>query len=551
MSFGFSIGDFVQLTQLAWSVVQNTRKAVGAHGDLLREVTSLHLVLSRLSLEVQNPASLLNQTHDGRRDELLLLRRHCARRLRVLAQILDKYNALDDEKRKATKFTKFCHRVRFGNGEMQDLGEIRGEIAAYTSALTLFLNLISMGSHGRVESLMEKQGGELSKMRQSLNWLVAEEQARSRPNGEGSILTSYAEDDTKVWKEFRRGLIEEGFKSGVIERHGKIIKEYIMELGTRGALDDVLLDGNEATPMAPHTAFAEEEENSGDGSGEESEEEGRETTKEGEEFEDALSEEERTISLENEEADSEEGASEHSELDEQQSEERREETGVVTDDEGCVQRSPGSEGERDYESGGGDPVGARRSRFRVGKVVVGSLPVRRAISPAKMTSRSHTTLPSMRNTTTSRRRRNHRPLSPERKSSRRRKSAPKEETTYVYGAPEGKKRPSRIVVVETRLRGRDRESTEQEEERATQSDSVIGKGKVKKVVYVSGDGKVGVEYAPAGEGRVFRIKSAAQGRENRQRDTGPYMRSRARPLRNRVPTELSTIDPSAKNGLRS
>ncbi|KIM98620.1 hypothetical protein OIDMADRAFT_31398 [Oidiodendron maius Zn] len=267
MSFGYSIGDFIQLTQLAWSVVQNTRKAVGAHAGLSREVTSLHIVLSRLSVEVQNPASLLSQTHDGRRDELLLLTRNCARVLRVLAQILEKYNALDDEKRKVTRLWQ---RVRFGNGEMQDLGEIRVKIATYTSALTLFLNLITIGSQGRVERYMERQGGELSEMRQSLNWITAELQVRSGPSGEGSILTSYAEDDKKVWKEFRRGLIKEGFSSKVIEKHGKTIREYIMELGTRGALDDVLPDEDEAISFSGNTSLSVQEDNSLDESDEKS-----------------------------------------------------------------------------------------------------------------------------------------------------------------------------------------------------------------------------------------------------------------------------------------
>lgn len=289
MSFGYSIGDFIQLTQLAWSVVQNTRKAVGAHADISREVTSLHLVLSRLSVEVQNPASLLSQTHDGRRDELLLLTRNCARVLRVLAQILEKYNALDDEKRKVTRLWQ---RVRFGNGEMQDLGEIRVKIATYTSALTLFLNLITIGSQGRVERYMERQGGELSEMRQSLNWITAELQVRSGPSGEGSILTSYAEDDKKVWKEFRRGLIKEGFSSKVIEKHGKTIREYIMELGTRGALDDVLPDEDEAISFSGNTTLSAQEDNSLDESDEKNEEEGNRAIEDDEEFgENALEEE--------------------------------------------------------------------------------------------------------------------------------------------------------------------------------------------------------------------------------------------------------------------
>jgi len=240
MSFGYSVGDFLALTQLAWKVVQSSRKACGAHDDLTREVTSLHLVLHRLQLEVSKPESLINRKDDNRRKELAVLSRDCNRVLRVLSQILEKYNALSDEER---SFTKLWQRIRFGNGEMQDLTEIRQKISTYTSAITLFLNLLLIGSQGRVERYMDSQGGELKGMRDSLNWITASLQAKTR---EGSVLTSYAEDDKTFWKDFRRELIKEGFSSAVLSRHKAVIKEYVMELGSRGALDDLQHNDEEA-----------------------------------------------------------------------------------------------------------------------------------------------------------------------------------------------------------------------------------------------------------------------------------------------------------------
>jgi hypothetical protein len=238
MSFGYALGDFVLLTQLAWDVVQNSRKACGAHDDLTSEVTSLHIVLRRLQAEVSKPNAILTRSDDNldRREELAQLSEDCKRVLRVLDGILEKYNALSEEKRSVTKLWK---RVQFGNGEMLDLAELRGKIATSTSALTLFLNLLSLGSQGKVESYMESQGDELRKMRKSLNWITASMQARAPKAGEGSILTTYAGDDKAIWKDFRRELIKEGFSSDLLQRHMETIKEYVMELGSRGALDDI------------------------------------------------------------------------------------------------------------------------------------------------------------------------------------------------------------------------------------------------------------------------------------------------------------------------
>jgi hypothetical protein len=233
MSFGYSVGDFVLLTQLAYRVVQNTRKACGAHDDLAREVSGLHIVLRRVEVEVSKSDSILNETEDNRRRELGRLARHCKRVLKVLEQILKKYNALSDERRSVTKLWQ---KVKFGNGEMLDFGRIRAELATHTQALNMFLNLLSIGSQGKVEKYMDSHGEELREIKHSLHWVTASMQAKSHE--EKSILTTYGEDDKAIWKAFRRELIEEGFSCQLLDKYRSTIKKYVMELGERGALDE-------------------------------------------------------------------------------------------------------------------------------------------------------------------------------------------------------------------------------------------------------------------------------------------------------------------------
>jgi hypothetical protein len=153
--------------------------------------------------------------------------------LKVIHKVLEKYNALSDEKRRTTRLWQ---KIRFGNGELKDMAKVRQEISTYTSAITLFLNLLSMGSQGRVEEHMENHSEELRELRKSLNWITSSLQAASG-NRDGSILTSYADDDKAIWKAFRRELVEEGFSSRVLSKHKELIKDYVLELGARGALD--------------------------------------------------------------------------------------------------------------------------------------------------------------------------------------------------------------------------------------------------------------------------------------------------------------------------
>ena len=250
MSFGYSVGDFILLTQLAYGVVQNARKACGAHHKLAREIGSLHIVLGHIEVEVSKPDSILNNNEDNRRRELEKLARHCERVLRVLKQILDKYNALSEERRSVTKLWQ---KVRFGNGEMLDLGVIRAELATHTQALNMFLNLLSIGSQGKVEKYMDAHGEELRDIKHSLHWVTSSMQAKSHE--ENSILTTYGDDDKAIWKAFRRELIEEGFSGQLLDRHKSTIKNYVMELGERGALDEPIQqtpeEDIEAQSMSP------------------------------------------------------------------------------------------------------------------------------------------------------------------------------------------------------------------------------------------------------------------------------------------------------------
>lgn len=99
MSFAIKRGDLGPVTQLAYSTVQNARKACGAHSALAREVNSVHIVLTRLEAEAARPESILNDSEasreqgasrDEKRKELADLVKDCAQVLRVLREILEK-----------------------------------------------------------------------------------------------------------------------------------------------------------------------------------------------------------------------------------------------------------------------------------------------------------------------------------------------------------------------------------------------------------------------------------------------------------------------------
>ena len=233
MSFGYSVGDAVLLTRLAWKIVQNSRKACGEHDELTKEVLSLHIVLQRLEHEYSKADSPLNRSSDTYNEELQVIARGCERVLRVLDTILKKYNRLSGEDK---SWRKLWQKITFGNGQVADIQALRSKIVNYTSAMSLFLDMVALGSLGRIEQQMSEAGGDLQDIKVAVHDIAAH--LTSKCHDQGSVLTSYTNDDKAVWKEFRRELRREGFASSNLKRHKSLIVAYIKELGDRGLFDD-------------------------------------------------------------------------------------------------------------------------------------------------------------------------------------------------------------------------------------------------------------------------------------------------------------------------
>lgn len=233
MSFGSSIGDLVLLTQLAWKTVQNCRRACGEYAALTLEATSLHKLLQRLESELQSPDCLINRDTDDVQKELGNIIQGCEKNLELLDLVLEKYNALSETERSGRKLWQ---RIRFGNGQIADMTDVRGRNTFYISAISLFLNMLNFGSAGRVEREMTRAGGELRDIRLAVNGITAYLMTGGGP--EGSALTAYANDEKAVWKQFRRELVADGFTSSTIRKHKPVIMAYVRELGSRGLLEE-------------------------------------------------------------------------------------------------------------------------------------------------------------------------------------------------------------------------------------------------------------------------------------------------------------------------
>ena len=82
---------------------------------------------------------------------------------------------------------------------------------------------------------MEKRVDELPEMRKAIDGLAAEMRAGRR---EGSVMTTYDNDEKDVWRQFRRELIGEGFSSRSIHKFKNPLKDYLKRLNGQGLLEE-------------------------------------------------------------------------------------------------------------------------------------------------------------------------------------------------------------------------------------------------------------------------------------------------------------------------
>ena len=159
MSFGWSVSDIAFLVSLAHKTTQGARTACGEYDELARETSSLHVVLDRLHGEVAKPESFIHRRSGTHGRELKSISDGCGEVLDQLDKILVKYNALNEhgghseQKRSVGRLWK---KIKFGNGTVVVLTELRSRITYYTSALSLLLNLVSASTIGAVEKKMDR-----------------------------------------------------------------------------------------------------------------------------------------------------------------------------------------------------------------------------------------------------------------------------------------------------------------------------------------------------------------------------------------------------------
>ncbi|MCJ1273712.1 hypothetical protein MMC21_001505 [Puttea exsequens] len=224
MSFGVGVGDILIVIRLAKDTVQNCRCAPTDFAEASRVSQSLYLMLEGVKTEYQNPDSPLHKD-DRTRTDFAIHFKNCETSLKPLADLVAKYKSL------ATSNIRVIDRMRFPK---KDCLEYRGNLAFYTARLSEFLQMVGLGSLGRIEQKVEDIRGHLPNLMNKLDQMCAEFRIMGDKE---SLLSDHTDDEKYVWKTFRSKLHKAGFTSKVLREHEGDIFLRIRELTEYGLLD--------------------------------------------------------------------------------------------------------------------------------------------------------------------------------------------------------------------------------------------------------------------------------------------------------------------------
>lgn len=223
MSFGFSPSDVISLINLVTKTYRGWKSACGEYADITESLNALSIILERIDSEARKPKSaLVRSVKDAKNLKGVLSNVHVT--VRDLHVVVDHYKSLGLKKSRQSNWERICLGVK-------NLDTLRVKLGQHVATVTAYLEAVGLGSLARIETGLDV----LPEIKRVVDALAADLRAGRR---EGSIMTTYEDDEKEVWKQFRRELIGEGMTSSVIHKHKPRIVLYLRSLAEEGLLEE-------------------------------------------------------------------------------------------------------------------------------------------------------------------------------------------------------------------------------------------------------------------------------------------------------------------------
>lgn len=206
MSFGFSVGDIITVTRIAWNTYVALRNASEDFQGFASEVHSLHTTLTCLLEEVSSPVSILQYVAPQKMAGLKDVIRNCESSLLGLQQKAKKVCLLQPRQKRL-----FWEEFKLA---FKDKQGPRDRIALHTACINMFLSSLTHNSLGRLELLLTNA---------------------LRSTSRGSFmsfdtLVSSEKEIENAWNEIGQDLLMEGIGEQHFHKFAHEIKAYMRYL---------------------------------------------------------------------------------------------------------------------------------------------------------------------------------------------------------------------------------------------------------------------------------------------------------------------------------
>lgn len=223
MSFGFSVGDFLDVLRIARSVYQACKDGPKEYREIASEAKSIQFVLNCLCEDAKNPNSLLNAKGVDRKDELMELVNNCKTTMEIFQVLVDKRSVLKDDSKGGVK--RIWHAYRTGNA---NLDSVRGKFTLHANCIQCFLHSLEGPSLVRIE---QKINDIYARMLQD----DAKEDAKSSISYRSttsmvSVLSQIDTNEEDAWALIKKELLAENISMVQLMTHKDTIIEYVKSL---------------------------------------------------------------------------------------------------------------------------------------------------------------------------------------------------------------------------------------------------------------------------------------------------------------------------------
>jgi hypothetical protein len=244
--WGWSVGDFVSIINLAWQTYHRCQEAGGEYRNFSDLAYTLRNVLKTVKREFQRPGSQLTR----RRSDTLPLAEtitECEDILLIVRGTLEKYRGFDPRSaRSRSRLRRTWDQVRFSifanvAAELNIQGK---RLESRILIILLELDVLQIRSVTQVQTTLDAMRQELNDGRASRHSplyriarrvpRIQQESLSDSRHSDISVEEAWSQADEEIWTELRQELIQHGFSRLEIYRHRRVLMAYIKIKGRDG-----------------------------------------------------------------------------------------------------------------------------------------------------------------------------------------------------------------------------------------------------------------------------------------------------------------------------